>query len=1338
MDNTKKYDNPNPQSKANPISHIFFWWLMPLMKYARNNNLEMKDIYNTQKPEMSEYVADKLERNWERVCREARRKNIKPSLLTAIRRTFWRSYSVSGITYLIRMIFYTYGMPTALDAFIEYFSVEPRDPIKGWYLGSTVIVISTINFMTFHFCRLLNGRMGIRVRVACSALIYRKILRLNKVSLDSTDVGKVVNILSNDVNRFDVVADFFHHIWMMPIIALVGTYVMYIRVGIASFFGVGAMLLQSVLLQAYFSRLQGKYRFKIAGRTDTRVKLMNEITTGIRVIKMYAWEKPFEKIVSVLRKNEIKIITNTSYIKSVSIAIQLFTERVTQYIIIVVYVLMGNQLTGAIVYSVTQVISSLLVSICILFPLALSAVAEAKTSIYRLEEFLLLDERDEVPKSLGPIKADRGLVKFENVHASWITKSIAETLSDITFQLPPGSFCCIVGNVGAGKSSILHSVLRELPLSSGKLQAEGTIAYASQEPWIFSSNIRTNILFGQPFEKDRYYKVVRACALQRDFELFPYGDKTMVGEKGASLSGGQRARINLARAVYRDADIYLLDDPLSAVDPHVSKHLMEKCIKEYLKNKTRILVTHQTQFLDQADFVLVLNNGKVEKFSKSSEISPQEIKFIRQTSVIENTASTGASQMFKSIISIKSFNSVIEEEDHADEVHESQELIEKGSIGFDVYKEYFRSGTNAVGLVFEIILIIIAQVFCNSCDLWVTFWTNNVTKLQNKAISAERTAEAYLNNATESTNSTTFSDYFVNITENTEASHFSNYSNLVTEATGIVTETNFIDNILIYFDAEHLTQAMYIQVHSFFLFFAIVLSLLRTVLFFRICMKASRILHKTMFSNVLQSRMRFFDITPSGRILNRFSNDMGIIDERLPLSTFQSVQTFGIGCGILIMVYLKSIYMIIPSIIFGFIIKWLRGSFLKAAQNLKRLENTAKSPVFSYVAASLNGLPTIRSANAEHMVAKEFDIKQDEHTSAYYMFLFTYQAFSFYLDVTSTAFLAILVIQFLLNPHALSGDVGLVLSQSLIVVIMLQLLTRNMADVANYMISVERVLQYTKLDKEGPFQSLSAYKPPVSWPEAGRIGFKNLYLRYDPEEEPILRNLNLEIEPGEKIGIVGRTGAGKSTLISALFRLAFTDGTIEIDGIDIAKIGLTDLRTKISIIPQEPTLFSETIRYNLDPFEKYEDDILWQALEAVELKKVVDSLGMNVSEGGSNFSVGQRQLICLARAIVRNNKILVMDEATANVDPQTDALIQKSIRENFKNCTVLTVAHRINTIIDSNKVIVMDAGQMKEFAHPHELLQDPNGFFTKMVKETGIEDKLRSKAELHYRNMLKS
>ncbi|KAK9870727.1 hypothetical protein WA026_008296 [Henosepilachna vigintioctopunctata] len=1336
MDNTKKYDNPNPQSKANPISQIFFWWLMPLVKYARKNNLEMKDIYNTQKPEKSENVADKLERNWEKVCREARRKNIKPSLLTAIRRTFWKPYSVSGIAFLLGMGFYTYGMPTALHWFIDYFSEVPRDPVKGWFLGSILIVITIIDFVTFHFCRLLNGRMGIRVRVACSALIYRKILRLNKVSLDSTDVGKVVNILSNDVNRFDVVADFFHHIWMMPIIALVGTYVMYIRVGIASLFGVGAMLLQSVFLQAYLSNLQGKYRFKIAGKTDTRVKLMNEITAGIRVIKMYAWEKPFEKIVSILRKNEIKIITNTSYIKSVSLAIQLFTERVTQYIIIVVYVLMGNQLTGAIVYSVSQAITSLLISISILFPLALSAVAEAKTSIYRLEEFLLLDERDEVPKSLGPIKADRGLVKLENVHASWITNSIAETLSDITLNIPSGSFCCIVGNVGSGKSSILHLLLRELPFTSGKLQAEGTIAYASQEPWIFSSNIRSNILFGQPFEKDKYYKVVRACALQRDFELFPYGDKTMVGEKGASLSGGQRARINLARAVYRDADIYLLDDPLSAVDPHVSKHLMEKCIKEYLKDKTRILVTHQTQFLDQADFVLVLNKGKVEKFTKSSEISPQEINFIRQTSVIETTASTRASQMFKSILSIKSFSSATEEEDHADEGHETQELIEKGSIGFDVYKEYFRSGTNAVGLVFEIFLIIIAQACCNSCDLWVTFWTNNVAKLQNKALSAERTTEAY--NATDSTNITTFSDYFVNITENAEASHFSNYSNLVTEATGIVTEKNFIDNILIYFDAEHLTQAMYIQVHSLFLVFAIILSLLRTVIFFRICMKASRILHKTMFSNVLQSRMRFFDITPSGRILNRFSNDMGIIDESLPLSTFESIQTFGIAFGILIMVYLKSIYMIIPSIIFGFIIQWLRGSFLKAAQNLKRLETTAKAPVFSYVAASLDGLPTIRSANAEHMVAKEFDIKQDEHTSAFYMFLFTYQAFSFYLDVTTTAFLAIQVILFLLDPHALSGDVGLVLSQSLVVFIMIQLLTRNIADVANYMISVERVLQYTKLDKEGPFQSLSAYKPPVSWPEAGRIGFKNLYLRYDPEEEPILRNLSLEIEPGEKIGIVGRTGAGKSTLISALFRLAFTDGTIEIDGIDIAKIGLTDLRTKISIIPQEPTLFSETLRYNLDPFGKYEDDILWQALEAVELKKVVDSLGMNVSEGGSNFSVGQRQLICLARAIVRNNKILVMDEATANVDPQTDALIQKSIRENFKNCTVLTVAHRINTIIDSNKVIVMDAGQMKEFAHPHELLQDPNGFFTKMVKETGIEDKLRSKAELHYRNMLNS
>nr|CAI5818825.1 unnamed protein product [Callosobruchus analis] len=459
---------------------------------------------------------------------------------------------------------------------------------------------------------------------------------------------------------------------------------------------------------------------------------------------------------------------------------------------------------------------------------------------------------------------------------------------------------------------------------------------------------------------------------------------------------------------------------------------------------------------------------------------------------------------------------------------------------------------------------------------------------------------------------------------------------------------------------------------------------------------------------------------------------MGGLDELLPKAALDAIQVFLVMSGILVMVFIVTPLMLIPAAILGLIFYWFRSVYISSAQDIKRLEGVTRAPVFSHISSSLYGISTIRASNAEEMVKKEFDGLQDRHTSTWFLFLTSSEAFGFYLDVISTVFLSLVTFQFLiLEDDTLSGNVGLVISQSLILTGMLQYGVRQTAEVASNMVSVERVLQYTKLEKEGPFETLPANKPPLGWPSQGHVMFEKVYLRYAPELDPVLKNLTIEVKPGEKVGIVGRTGAGKSTLISSLFRLAPIEGAIIIDGVDTSKIGLADLRSNISIIPQEPVLFSASVRYNLDPFGKHGDDVLWKALEDVELKIAIDDLNHQVSEGGSNFSAGQRQLLCLARAIVRNNKILVMDEATANVDTQTDALIQRTIRRNFKDCTVLTIAHRLNTIMDSDKVVVMDAGECVEFGHPHELLQNSNSFFAKMVAETG------SNMETHLRNVAK-
>ncbi|CAH0557612.1 unnamed protein product [Brassicogethes aeneus] len=1312
MDSSKKYKNPSPEENANIFSKLFFCWLLPFFKYGYKNDLQLKDIYNTANKDATGPLADELEKHWIAEIQKAKKSNSTPNLSTAIKNTFWKSYAVFGFSLFLQWVVIKMMQPLVIAWYINYFQDDPnKDTTLGWILATAVTSMAFVNILISHHTNLGCQRIGLRVRVACGSLVYRKILRLNQKSLAKTAAGHLVNLLSNDLQRFDQASTRMHFIWIMPILACIASVIMYSQVGFACLAGLISMAIQAVPIQGYLSKLQGQLRYKVAKKTDFRVKLMNEITLGIQVIKMYAWEIPFQKMVEASRKYEISIITKTSYILGFTRAMTVYTERTALYLTLITYVLMGNRLTGEVVFSMAQLFNTVQFYMCINYPMAVSSLAEAKVSVKRLEEFLTLDETMEELKD-KEIPAQPGLIKLTKINASWIPNPIVDTLRNIDLNIPPGTLCCVTGNVGTGKSSLLQLLLKELPYSSGKLDVQGDITYASQEPWLFVSNVRNNILFGQPYVKNRYKQVVKACALERDFELFPFGDKTLVGERGVSLSGGQRARINLARAVYRKSDIYLFDDPLSAVDTHVGKHLFEECIKKYLNNKTRILVTHQLQFLKDADLIVVLNNGQVEKVGTYSQLSLSELKHIVAEQNQEQNNENIKEETMEIVkrdrsMSVTSYASTIEEER---EPEETEELMAKGALSSQVYTEYCKAGGNVFVIMFFVFLFAIAQASNNAGDIWLRFWTNNEEGIDSS------------NDTTSSINSTQL-----------------NVTNLISNM------TSSTDIPKLWNENEDYIQKrnIYIYVYTFFIIAAIILTNARSMLFFKICMNASRNLHNKMFMNILQAPMRFFDTNPSGRILTRFSKDMGVVDELLPRATLDALQVFFVMFGIICMVFIVTPWMMLPTIFLGILFYYARTVYLATAQDVMRLEGLSRAPMYSHVSATLYGMSTIRSSKAQRMIVKEFDTLQDQNTGTWFLYLANSETFGFYLDMISTMFLAIVTYQFLIfdDGSTLKGDVGLVITQSLILMGMLQFGVRQTAEVAGNMTSVERILQYTKLDKEGPFESLPTKKPPQGWPSAGEIKFKNTYLKYVPEDPPVLKNLNIEIKPGEKVGIVGRTGAGKSTLIASLFRLAKIEGLIEIDNIDTESIGLEDLRKNISIIPQEPVLFSATVRYNLDPFDKCSDQVLWKALEDVELKDSVEALTQEVSEGGSNFSAGQRQLVCLARAIVRNNKILVMDEATANVDPHTDALIQQTIRKNFKNCTVITIAHRLNTIMDSDKVLVMDAGQCVEFDHPHVLLQNPEGYFTKMLEQTGknLEEKLRKVAQdAHEQNLNKA
>ncbi|XP_063223955.1 ATP-binding cassette sub-family C member 4-like [Bacillus rossius redtenbacheri] len=1297
MDHGRKHVNPSPYLGANPVSKLLYWWMKDLFLVGLRDDLRQDDLYNPLPRDLSDKLGDKMESIWsEKKLSSGHRSGF---LVKTIVKMFGWEYMKCGILLLIVSCVIRVSQPLLLASLIHHFTPgAATSRTTALVHAGCLLATAFCSTLLYNHANRLSMDLGMRVRVACCSLVYRKVLRLSQRATGMTTTGQVVNLMSNDVNRFDRLPLLLHYLWILPVQTVVITHLMWRSVGAAALVGVGTLFAQTVPVQGYVSRIISKLRMKIATRTDERVKLMNEIISGIQVIKMYAWEKPFEKMVSYVRRREISMVRKAAYLRSMFFAAIVFSERITLFVTLVSYVLMGNRITPDVVFSLAQFFSILEMTMAILYPQAVQLSAEARVSIKRIEAFLALEEIADGPeeeekekekeKEKEEVKRKVG-VKMVNACAKWTPDPIVDTLHGLTAELEPGRFCAVIGPVGSGKSSLLQAMLGELPLSSGSLEVGGEMSYASQEPWLFVGSVRSNILFGQPYEPRRYQEVVRVCALQRDLELFPHGDKTIVGERGVSLSGGQRARINLARCVYREADVYLLDDPLSAVDSHVSKHLLEECIRGRLAAKTRVLATHQLQHVRDADLVVVLNNGRIEDQGTYNELLARKVNFSslltkQEAEKVAPTESVAA--LLRRKVSVDSIQSNYEEEEDSEDEGSTDEgeLLSKGRMKASVIREYFKAGGSSLALFGLALSLLSGQAASSGADYWVTFWTNQEQLRQSLTTRDNQTAREGLGPG----------------------------------ETGVV-----------------FSQEVAMCIYGALIAGTVVFTLFRTVFFFKVCMSASINLHDSMFGCMLRGAMRFFDTNPSGRVLNRFSKDMGTIDELIPAFIFEAVQIFLTMAGILAMVAYVNYLLIIPMACVAPLYYLLSRVYLATAQGIKRLEGATRSPVFSHVSASFNGLATIRCSRAQQMLKKEFDSHQDLHTSAWHLTIATMMAYGMWLDFVSNMFVGAVMFSFLMFESEYFGaNVGLAISQAMMLTGMLQYGIRQVTEVLNQMTAVERVIEYAKIEKETGIDS--GRKPPATWPFKGAIEFDHVNLSYSVSDPPVLHDLCFKINGAEKVGIVGRTGAGKSSLISALFRLAKIEGSIKIDNLNTDTIDLYNLRSRISIIPQEPVLFSSSLRNNLDPFHNYEDSALWSALEEVELKAGVESLDLYVNSGGSNFSAGQRQLICLARAIVRDNQVLVMDEATANVDPQTDAMIQKTIRRKFRSCTVLTIAHRLNTIIDSDRVLVMDAGTVVEFDHPYILLQNTEGHFHKMVRETGesMFEYLSKAAEQAYRS----
>ncbi|XP_008188570.1 multidrug resistance-associated protein 4 isoform X1 [Acyrthosiphon pisum] len=1305
----------NPRKNANIFEIISFSWLLNLFKTGQKRDLEEDDLYTTLNDHSSSLLGNELEKKWRLELANAHKKNRNPSLLRILIGIFGYEFMFYGFILFVDKGILRVSQPLFIGGIISYFNPNDSDKVDLAYALICAFGLAFsifISIILYHAAQIEILHCGMKIRVACCSIIYRKLLRLSHTAIGNTTVGRVINLLSNDVSRFDKSATFLHYIWICPLHMILVTYLLWQEIGVSSLLPI-VVLCFVIWFQAMLGRKLRGQRKKTAKKTDERIRLMNEIISGIKVIKMYTWEIPFGKLIEYLRKMEIRHIQIGMYIRNTMLALVLIQSRFQLFFSILSYVLLGNYISAQkvfIMYTLYNI--SILPIHC--FSQSISEVIELQVSIKRIQDFLLLEEKDnQLPnksKSGEPINntlnnltehiaGDDGVLrhntKLSNTHSIVLSKATAKwtdiqtnnTLENINLSVAPGRLIGIIGPVGAGKSSLFQAILRELPLSEGSLDVHGVISYASQEPWVFSGSIKQNIIFNSPIDEYRYKQVINVCALKNDFEKFPYGDKTTVGERGVTLSGGQKSRINLARAIYKQANIYLLDDPLSAVDPHVSSHLFEKCIKGFLNEKTCILITHQIQYLTKVDTIFHIDNAQRIVESTYEELQTIDLSFLKspqspvtpdnQSISFNNDSdySVGKKSIFDRKISATSDVSLMYDSKENTNQEEQVKIVEirsSGNISWDTYLAYFLDGGKISKILSLIFTSILYQTVASCGDLWITYWV----KL--------------------------------------EESVFYN------ENSSTPTTKNSINTIFQW----PISRETCIYVFSAITACIIIAIILNIFTFVLVCMRASTNLHNNMFTALIRAKINFFNTNLSGSILNRFSKDLGAIDDMLP-QTLNDCLRHGLNCmAVLIIVMYINIYLILPTIVLAFTFYKITAFYLSLSRSVKRLEGITRSPVFTHLNASIQGLTTIRAFEAENILSNEFDVHQDLHSSAWYLFLTSSRAFGFWLDIICFIYTCIVTFSFLaLRNSTFGGNVGLAITQAYGLAGVLQWMMRQMAELENNMTSVERVLEYTNLPQEGSIEPCSDKKTPLNWPSDGQVTFINFYLRYEPNSPCVINHLNLNIESMQKIGIVGRTGAGKSSLVGSLFRLAFHEGNIIIDGIEIHEIDLYELRSKLTIIPQQPVLFSGTVRKNLDPSEEYPDHILWNALDEVELKDIVenlpDGLSSKISEDGSNLSVGQRQLVCLARAIVRNTKILVLDEATANVDQQTDLLIQRTIRNKFRACTVLTVAHRLNTVIDSDKVLVMDTGSMVEFDHPHNLLQNKEGAFYKMVEQTG-------------------
>ncbi|XP_062859407.1 ATP-binding cassette sub-family C member 3 isoform X2 [Trichomycterus rosablanca] len=1258
--------NPCPESSAGFLSKMTFWWFTRLAIKGYKHPLESKDLWSLNKDDSSEVVVPKLLKEWEVEKSKAQR-----MLITFTRQKDMPSW---------------WGFTLAFLMF-------------GCALLQTLIL-----HQHFQYCFVT----GMRLRTAIVGAIYRKSLVITNEAKRRSTVGEIVNLMSVDAQRFMDLTTFLNMLWSAPLQIVLALFFLWQALGPSVLAGVAVMILL-IPLNAVIAMKTRAYQVEQMEYKDARIKLMNEILNGIKVLKLYAWEGSFKEKVLEIRQKELNVLRKAAYLSALSIMAWTSAPFMVALTTFAVYVSVDkNNVLDAEKAFVSLSLFNILRFPLNMLPQVISSIMQASVSLKRIQEFLSHDELDPASVDRKPESSDHAMTVVNGKFA-WAKKD-TPALHNINMMVPQGSLLAVVGHVGCGKSSLVSALLGEMEKLDGHISVKGSVAYVPQQAWIQNATLRDNILFGRPYVEQKYRCVLDACALTPDLDVLPGGDQTEIGEKGINLSGGQRQRVSLARALYSEADVYLLDDPLSAVDAHVAKHIFDNVIGPdgALRGKTRILVTHSISFLPQVDNIMVLVDGSMSEMGSYQDLLRQNgafAEFLRNYSLediveeeeevtevllddeetfLDDTLSNNidmvdiepvvneARKQFIRQISVMSSDlentrtkSVrrrrCSERRHGDPPPEKQEAkvekliqaetAETGRVKTKVYWEYVK----AVGPLLSLLICLLyaaQSAAAIGANIWLSDWTDR-------------------------------------------------------KANG--TEDNVQMRVGVY-AALGITQGLLVMSSSFTLAMGKIL--------------AARKLHEGLLDNKFRTPQAFYDTTPIGRIINRFSKDIYVIDEALPSTILMFLGTFFASVSTMIVIIISTPIFAVVVGPLALIYFFVQRFYVATSRQLKRLESISRSPIYSHFSETITGTSVIRAYRRDSSFVFMSDMKVDENQKSYYPGIVSNRWLGVRIEFIGNCIVLFAALFAVIGKDKLTeGLVGLSIAYALQVTMSLNWMVRMTSDLENNIVAVERVKEYSETTPEAPWE-VEDKKPSPDWPPEGNVEFIDYSVRYREGLNLVLKNISLQVKGGEKIGIVGRTGAGKSSMTLCLFRLLeAAGGEIMIDGVKISEIGLHDLRSRLTIIPQEPVLFSGTLRMNLDPFMKYSDDDLWNALTHSHLHKFVSNqtakLDLECSEGGENLSVGQRQLVCLARALLRKTRILVLDEATAAIDLETDDLIQSTIRTQFEDCTVFTIAHRLNTIMDYTRVLVLDKGQIAEFDTPVKLITQ-KGIFYGMVKDAGL------------------